>query len=515
MSEQAGVGRGLAFITLAKLYFIGTSFVVQVGLPRLLGSPEAFGQYSLAMSLANVVDNVLIASTVQSVAKRVSENEALGGARLRQALGIQLVLGTLIALALFLLSPALSGVAYDPALTGMLRIAATVPFCYALYAALVGSLNGRRMFKKQASLDITFSTVRTIGILGAAGLGFGAEGALCGWAGAAAVILAIALVVVGAGERGERLPLHSWFGFLLPIVLFQIALNGMLLLDVWVLKNTTAELGLELGSAIEAVREQASALVGYYRSAQNFALVPYQVLLSVTFVVFPLVSRATAAGDAELAKKHIGDALRFSVLMLLALSSPIAGGAEALVRLAYGAKFLPAAPMLSVLVLGQVSLALFVIVATILSGAGKPFASALIGGIALPIMLVGSRLAVRAVGLSDATLVAAAAATSFGSLCALALSAFALYRVFGVHLPYRSVARALVAAVCGFGAARAVPQTSGLFAPVALAVGFFSYGLVLVVLRELGPSELRPLLARFRKKAPPPPVSPHGAAPRG
>ena len=46
-------------------------------LPRLLGSPEAFGQYSLAMSIANVVDNVLIAATVQSLSKRVSENEAI------------------------------------------------------------------------------------------------------------------------------------------------------------------------------------------------------------------------------------------------------------------------------------------------------------------------------------------------------------------------------------------------------------------------------------------------------
>ena len=41
-----------------------------------------------------------------------------------------------------------------------------MPLCYALYAALVGSLNGRRMFLHQAGLDITFSTVRTFGILG-------------------------------------------------------------------------------------------------------------------------------------------------------------------------------------------------------------------------------------------------------------------------------------------------------------------------------------------------------------
>jgi stage V sporulation protein B len=500
MSEQGGVGRGLAFITVAKLYFIVTGFAVQVGLPRLLGSPESFGQYSLAMSLANVVDNVLIASTVQSVAKRVSEDEALSGVRLRQALKIQLGLGTLIAIVLFLASPALAGVAYDPALVSMLRIAAIVPFCYALYAALVGSLNGRRMFKQQARLDMTFSTVRTAGILGAAGLGFGAEGALVGFAAAAFTILAVALTTVGRGEQGPQLSLSAWFGFLLPIVLFQISLNGMLLLDVWVLKNTAAELGLAAGGAIEAVRETASAWVGYYRAAQNFALVPYQVLLSVTFVVFPLVSKATASGDIESARSHIRDALRFSIVMLLALAAPIAGGAEGLIRLAYGAKFLPAVHMLGVLAIGQVSLALFVIIATILSGAGKPLVSAIIGGLSLPVMLLGCRFAVQAAGLGDSTLVAAAGATSVGSFTALVLSAIALFGQFRVHLPYITALRCALAAAAAFGIARAVPQASGLFAPVALAAGFFGYFCALFALGELGPKDLTPLFQRMRRK---------------
>ena len=85
MSEGTGSGRGLVFITGAKLYFIATGFLVQLGLPRLLGSPEVFGQYSLAMSIVSVINNVLIAATVQSVSKRVSEDPALAGARLAPA----------------------------------------------------------------------------------------------------------------------------------------------------------------------------------------------------------------------------------------------------------------------------------------------------------------------------------------------------------------------------------------------------------------------------------------------
>src|SRR5690606_28026411 len=107
--------------------------------------------------------------------------------------------------------------------------------------------------------------------------------------------------------------------FLLPIVLFQLTLNGTLLLDVWVLKNTAAELGLAAGIEMREAAEQASRYVGLYRAGQNFAFVPYQVILSVTFIVFPLVSRATAAGDLESARAHIRSALRFSLIVLFAL----------------------------------------------------------------------------------------------------------------------------------------------------------------------------------------------------
>jgi stage V sporulation protein B len=504
MSDKAGVGSGLAVITLAKLYFIVTGFAVQVGLPRLLGSPEAFGQYSLAMSIANVVDNVLIAATVQSLSKRVSENEALGAARLRQGLRVQLGIGLALCATLMATAPLLARLAYDPQLTAMLRIAALVPLCYALYAALVGSLNGRRLFRSQAKLDITFSTVRTLGILGAAGLGFGAIGALCGFAGAALVILVVALLMVGTGSPGERLPLKTWFAFLIPIAFFQLMLNGMLLLDVWVLKNTTAELALEAGVPLARATEQASALVGYYRSAQNFALVPYQVILSVTFVVFPLVSRATAAGDIASARLHVENALRFSSLILFGLAAPLAGAAEALIRLAYGAKFLPAVDTLSVLVFGQLSLALFVIIATVLSGAGRPTLSAGIGMVALLVMLGANRLLVRAVGIGEATLTTAAVATSLGPLLALVLAALALRQLLSLSVPVPTLLRCALAGGAGCWVGKLVPQHHALLAPLAMCAAALAYVLVLAATGELKKSDLEGLRAALRRGRPAP-----------
>jgi len=500
MSAAAGTGRGLALITLAKLYFILTGFVVQVGLPRLLGSPTAFGQYSLVMSIASVINNVLIAATVQSVSKRVSEDEALAPARLRQGLTLQLFVGVGLAIGLIGLAPLLADIAYDDELTKLLRIAAIVPLCYALYAALVGSLNGRRMFLHQAGLDITFSTVRTVAILGAALLGFGAAGAISGFAFGALTILIVALFVVGIGRAGDKLPVRTWVAFLLPIVLFQTMLNGTLLLDVWVLNNTVAQLGIESGLDVAAAAERATNYVGLYKAGQNFAFVPYQIILAVTFVVFPLVSRATASGDIQAARKAIHNALRFSAIVLFALAAPISGTAEGLMRMAYGTTFLDGADTLRVLVFGEVGLALFVIIATILSGAGKPAASAWSALVGLVVVLTSIRLLVRAVGLHQGVLSVAAAATSLGPLAALIASAFALHAVMGVLPPLLTFGRCIVAAAVGYTVAHAIPQATGWMAPIAMVAGGLSYLLALVLLRELKKHDLDELIGALKKR---------------
>ncbi len=501
--SPAGTGRGLALITLAKLYFILTGFVVQVGLPRLLGSPTAFGRYSLVMSMASVINNVLIAATVQSVSKRVSEDEELAAARLRQGLGIQLVVGILLAGGLTLLAPLMARFAYDDDLTDLLRIVSIVPLCYALYAALVGSLNGRRMFLHQASLDMTFSTVRTIGIVGAAALGYGAAGAVAGFASGALIILLIALVVVGTGKVGPKLPLHSWISFLVPIVLFQLMLNGTLLLDVWVFNNTLAELFIQSGLTVAQAAEKATTLVGLYKAGQNFAFVPYQIILAVTFVVFPLVSRATATGDLDSARKAIDSALRFSAIALFGMAAPISGAAEGLMRMAYGTTFLGGAETLRVLVFGEVGLALFVIIATILSGAGKPAASASSGLVALLVVLFGNRMLVKANGLGDGVLGIAALATSLGPLAALTLSSFALKAILGVLPPLRSFARCALASVAGYYVARLVPQGSALMAPIAMIAGGLAYLLALVLVRELGRADLALVTDTLRRRTAP------------
>jgi stage V sporulation protein B len=494
--ELETAGRGLLSITGAKIFFIVTSYAVYIVLPRLLGSPDAFGLYSAAMAAVSILNNVLIVSTVQTVSKLVSEDEARAGPTLRQALRLQLVLGGVLGGGLFLMAPLVADHALRvPAVGPLLQVASAVVLSYALYAALVGSLNGRRLFQRQAGLDATFSLLRTTGILGAAALGFGALGAIAGFSSAAVIILTVAFLVVGVGrgQAGAPWPLGRWLGFMAPLWIFHAALNGILTIDVLVLTRSVVDLATAAGEDARAASELATHYAGLYRAAQVFAFVPYQLILSMTFVVFPMISRATTAGDVEATRRTIHVALRFSVLVLLAAAAPVAGASAGIIRLAYPDAYLAGAGALGVLIFGLAMFALFVIGATILSGAGRPMLSAAVASVALVVVVMGNRLLVMAAGIGDHTLRAAAAGTTLGMGVALVIVGVLVHRTFGAFLPWPAVGRALIAAAAAWAVARLLPSDSTGGALLAVVAGFVTYMVALVVVRELRGDDLRAL----------------------
>jgi len=483
----------------AKVFFIITGYAVQLLLPRIFGEAKEFGLYSAAMSGVSIFNNVLIVATIQSVSKFVSEDEGNAPVTLRQALRVQLLVGGVLAVTLFALAPAISRVLLDGQLTPLLRIASGMVFAYGLYAAVVGSLNGRHLFGKQARLDITFSTLRTGGILAGAALGIGAVGAVIGFASAAASILSIALIWVGWGKPGKGIALRRWIGFMAPIWTYQVCLNGILLIDIQVLKRTATEIALIGATSAQAAVDIANQYVGYYRAAQTFAFVPYQLIISMTFIVFPMISKATSLGNRDAARSTIQHAMRLSLLLLLSVAAPISGAAEGVVRLAYPVDYVAGAPALAILIFGITAFALFAVAATAISGAGQPSLAAGIAGVSLLAVVVANRLLIMRAGLGPETLGAAATGTAIGMTVALVGSALAVYYLFGVFIPVLTWIRAALAACVGYAVAAAVPHSSPALALVALVLGFAGTLGVLVVTRELSSSDWRALRRIVRR----------------
>jgi stage V sporulation protein B len=478
----------LVSIASAKAYFILTSYAVQLLLPRIFGEAKEFGLYSATMGGVAILTNVLIVATIQSVSKFVSEDETRADVTLRQALRVQFMVGGVLALALFWSAPLVARALLDDQLTPLLRIASVVVFSYAVYAAAVGNLNGLHLFAKQARLDVAFSTLRTIGILGGAALGLGAIGSVAGFAGAATTIVTVGLLWVGIGRPSspdDRFRRRRWLGFMAPIWTYQICLNGILLIDLQVLKRTATELALASASGAQAAVDLANQYVGYYRAAQTFAFVPYQLIISMTFIVFPMISKATTLGRREAASATIQNAMRLSLLMLLVVAAPISGAAEGVMRIAYPADYLAGANALAVLVFGVAAFALFAVAATAISGAGKPSSAALIAATSLVAVIAATRFLQLRAGLDAGILEATAFGTTFGMSVALVLSAWTLRRQFGVFIPFKTWIRAALAAGIGYAAAHATPNDSAIVAVAALGAGVLAVLATLIATREL------------------------------
>lgn len=170
-------------------------------------------------------------------------------------------------------------------------------------------------------------------------------------------------------------------------------------------------------------------------------------------------------------------------------------------RIAYPAAYLEGSGALGVLALGIVCFALFVISATIMSGAGRPGIAAAIACGAVVVVVVGNLVLVRLAGVGDKTLLAAATGTSLGAACAFVAMAIALYRRFGALIAPLSALRTLAAAAVGFTVAHLVPSHSFLLAATALCAGGLAYIAALIALRELGANELAVIGKVIRPRA--------------
>ena len=78
-----------------------------------------------------------------------------------------------------------------------------------------------------------------------------------------------------------------------------MVLKGLLVRRMGSVAAGVGDACAHIATGTNATLDHVNALVGIYKSVQNFAFLPYQLLLAVTFVVFPVVSRATFDGDRE------------------------------------------------------------------------------------------------------------------------------------------------------------------------------------------------------------------------
>jgi stage V sporulation protein B len=170
---------------------------------------------------------------------------------------------------------------------------------------------------------------------------------------------------------------------IVPLAIAQLALNLLMQADIWMLRPLADDAGRAAGLAGAELLRETDRLVGGYRAAQLFAFLPYQLLLSITFILFPMLAKAHAEKDREAVATYVRAGVRLASVLAGMFVAVIGGLAPHVLRFAFprGTDEL-AAGALRVLALGQGAFTLFGIQANVLGSLGKERWSAIVTAIA-------------------------------------------------------------------------------------------------------------------------------------
>jgi O-antigen/teichoic acid export membrane protein len=476
-------GRGALFIGFAKAFFMVAGFLQRVLLARVI-SPAEYGAFSVVNNAVSTVNNTMVQGTIQSVSKFTAEDDARAGAVQRAGLAMQAVLGLAVAVAFVLAAPLVAAFVNAPEHVALFRLVALIPLAYAFYAVYVGTANGLRKFRLQASFDVGFSTAKTILLLAGAVvghmLGHSVAGAFVGFIAAALIILAVAARTIGLPRVEPRFPAARLATFMGGVVLYTLLINLALNYDLLLLRRFA-------GAA--APGAPADALAGAYEAMRNLALLPYQALLVVTFVIFPLVSRATFAADREATAGYIRQTLRYALILGAALAVVLSARPTALLATLYPKAYGVGAQALPILVAGIVALALLSIACSIVTASGRPMIAVVLVALTVTVGGAAAFIIVPHATPGSPMLVAAALATALGMLAGLLAALLYLWRRFSGLPPLLSVVRVGVAVSAGIALGRVLPGHGKLAGLAAMAGAGIAFAVVLIVLREFGATD--------------------------
>jgi stage V sporulation protein B len=476
-------GRGTIYITAAKLWFIISGFALEFTLAALMTS-DRYGVYKVVIGAVSIINAVIITGTYQTVSRYVSESETKADSVKAASLKLQVLIGGVAAGGFFLLAPITAGYLNDPGLAKYLRIAALITLSYSFYAVFTGYFNGQRKFLTQAALDMGYSTLKLSFIVLLVWLGYGVGGAVSGFAMAAAGVLLLSVLAAGWGRSTEPVRSRELVKFQSYLILFTLVLNLLQRIDLLLVKS--------LSSPDPTI---ASANAGYYGAATNLANITYQVIISVTFVVFPLVSRASFAEDRGQTQSYISNTVRYTLMIMAGVATLFSANASEALQAAYRPEYQAGTGALGIIAFGMLAFGLVHVLTTIITASGRPGVSLLIGFVTLGISAGLNSLLIPRYGIAGA-----AAATTIAMFIGAASCAGYLLAKFGAFVRPVSVLRIGLAAGGLYAASILYSAGSRTFIAAELIALGVGYVVMLFALGELGREDIR-LIRRVLGKA--------------
>ncbi|MCD6499299.1 MAG: hypothetical protein J7M25_13485 [Deltaproteobacteria bacterium] len=501
--DSVNAGKGAAALVIAKLYFLLSGWIIYFTLPRILDARQ-WGDYLLVVGLTSVINNVMVGGTIQSISRFTAQSEATAAQVRWAGMRMHSMLGTSAAVLFVGVGAALSLWWSDLGLVPLFFLMGAMVVFYSFYAVFVGSANGQRAFVKQAGLDMSYATLKILFVLGGAyllsswGGRTGVGGALGGLVTAAAVIMAVSVAVVGRPSRAEpKISVRPLIRFTLALFLYVLVLNLLMRSDLFLIKK----FGASLAGAGQDAAAYASTLAAKYGTAQVFAFIIYQVLMSVAFVVFPLVSKSTFENDHETTRGYVRQTMRAGLMVSAGVAAVLSSMPEAIISVIYPPQYRIGGISLQFLAWGVAGMSMTVIGCAVLNGAGKTKHAVAATGLTLVLAIVGNIIVLSRARTEEQILVRAALTTTTAMLIGFGATGGLLWHHFRAFIRPVTIVRVVIAAAATWTLGHELPEF-GRVATVGLSGGLLVvYGVILIVLRELGPDDRKLLTGLLKRRS--------------
>ena len=473
----AVAGRGTVLITTAKIWFMVSGYGIAFTLAHLL-TDENYGLYRVVINTVSIINAVIVTGTYQTVSKYVSQDPENADSIKTKALILQLYVGGAASLGFFLLAPFVAASLNDPRLTSYLRLASLITLCYAFYSVYTGYFNGKKDFGAQAALDITYSTLKLIFIVLLAALGFGVIGSVGGFALAAFCVLLISATIAKGRGQASSARLAQLFRFQSQLLVFTFVLTLLQRVDLMLIK------ALSSGDA-----KISSENAGYYSAAVDIANITYQIIISVTFIIFPLISKSTFDNNRVSTQTYIRNTLRYTLMVMALTATLFSSEASGVLHVIYRESYQAGAGALRILAFGMMFFGLLYILTTVISASGRPSISLLLGVTTLITTTVLNLLLIPPLGLKGAAI-----ATTISMLAGAAIGCVYLWSKFRTLLPLMTALRIVACVGITYAVSLVLSPASKVLIIVNMLVLSLTFILALIFSRELGREDLRLLM---------------------
>lgn len=465
------IAKGIIYISSARVVFLISSYALHVFLGRFLG-PADYGIIGIILALLTFFRIFLKDGLFHTVSRYTAAYQDHSLSIRGKGLKLQLVFILFLFTVFFISANLIAYFLHDPKFLPYIRLSAFILPPMGIYFIYMASLNGLRLFHKQALGTGFYGVMRFLFVFCLIMAGFKIKGAIVGLVMAPLIASILVRHLCISSEPDQKGPFYldikEIILFATPIVLFSAGLTITMSLDLFLVKSIL----------------QKDNLTGFYTAATTIGKLPYHFILAFTLTLFPSISKAHALQKTEQIRNYIRRSVKFISLILIPITIIISITSKDLISLIYSKRFIQASQPLSIIICGYTFLAYFMLFSTVLTAIGRPKVPLyfLFGTLPLDFIL-------NLKFIPRYQLIGASLATSISHLTGMVLSAAYTIKHFEIHVSAKTIFSIILGISFIIGLSYILPS-SGFFLLLKYVILISVYGIIIFIRRELKPEDI-------------------------